>query len=266
MRGRTLNDAFIILDEAQNTTSEQMKMFLTRLGFNAKMVITGDITQVDLPSQPPVRPGRGRSRVLRGIDGHPVRLLQTTATWSATTWCRPSCAPTTAPTRGLTAFPTGPATARRRMQDPRLVRRRGQCGGPRVVRRRGVRGPFLGPRKVIMPVAFRAASPGPRSLPRLRARGPRGAGRVRRAKAEVHVTHRRRPRPSAASMPATWAPASATDVLAFNLEGPGPTPLARRGDCLRGHGGAAGAAVRRAGRARARSSRGARHPPSGRLG
>ncbi|MFA9400010.1 MAG: PhoH family protein [Acidobacteriota bacterium] len=49
MRGRTLNDAFVILDEAQNTTPEQMKMFLTRLGFNSKMVVTGDITQVDLP-------------------------------------------------------------------------------------------------------------------------------------------------------------------------------------------------------------------------
>ena len=49
MRGRTLNNAFIILDEAQNTTPEQMKMFLTRLGFNSKMVITGDITQIDLP-------------------------------------------------------------------------------------------------------------------------------------------------------------------------------------------------------------------------
>ena len=49
MRGRTLNDAFIILDEAQNTTPEQMKMFLTRLGFGSKMVVTGDITQVDLP-------------------------------------------------------------------------------------------------------------------------------------------------------------------------------------------------------------------------
>lgn len=49
MRGRTLDDAFIILDEAQNTTPEQMKMFLTRLGFNSKMVITGDITQIDLP-------------------------------------------------------------------------------------------------------------------------------------------------------------------------------------------------------------------------
>ena len=50
MRGRTLNDSFIILDEAQNTTPEQMKMFLTRLGFGSKMVITGDVTQIDLPS------------------------------------------------------------------------------------------------------------------------------------------------------------------------------------------------------------------------
>ncbi|MDO8434643.1 MAG: PhoH family protein [Candidatus Binatus sp.] len=50
MRGRTLNDSFIILDEAQNTTSEQMKMFLTRLGYNSKAVITGDVTQIDLPS------------------------------------------------------------------------------------------------------------------------------------------------------------------------------------------------------------------------
>jgi phosphate starvation-inducible PhoH-like protein len=50
MRGRTLNDSFIILDEAQNTTPEQMKMFLTRLGFNSKMVVTGDITQIDLPT------------------------------------------------------------------------------------------------------------------------------------------------------------------------------------------------------------------------
>jgi phosphate starvation-inducible protein PhoH and related proteins len=51
MRGRTLNDSLVILDEAQNTTSEQMKMFLTRLGFNSKAVITGDITQIDLPSE-----------------------------------------------------------------------------------------------------------------------------------------------------------------------------------------------------------------------
>ncbi len=50
MRGRTLNDAFIVLDEAQNTSPEQMKMFLTRIGFGSRMVITGDVTQVDLPS------------------------------------------------------------------------------------------------------------------------------------------------------------------------------------------------------------------------
>ncbi|MBW2406806.1 MAG: PhoH family protein, partial [Deltaproteobacteria bacterium] len=53
MRGRTLNDSFVILDEAQNTTSEQMKMFLTRIGFSSKAVITGDITQIDLPVDKP---------------------------------------------------------------------------------------------------------------------------------------------------------------------------------------------------------------------
>ena len=68
MRGRTLNDAFVILDEAQNTTSEQMKMFLTRLGFGSKAVITGDITQIDLP------PGRTSGlveamKVVGNIDG-----------------------------------------------------------------------------------------------------------------------------------------------------------------------------------------------------
>jgi phosphate starvation-inducible PhoH-like protein len=68
MRGRTLNDAFIILDEAQNTSPEQMKMFLTRLGFNSKMVVTGDVTQVDLPSGN--RSGlRAVRRVLEGIEG-----------------------------------------------------------------------------------------------------------------------------------------------------------------------------------------------------
>jgi phosphate starvation-inducible PhoH-like protein len=53
MRGRTLNDSFVILDEAQNTTPDQMKMFLTRLGFDSKAVITGDVTQIDLPSEQP---------------------------------------------------------------------------------------------------------------------------------------------------------------------------------------------------------------------
>ncbi|MFM4702094.1 PhoH family protein [Aeromonas crassostreae] len=68
MRGRTLNDAFIILDEAQNTTTEQMKMFLTRIGFNSKAVVTGDITQVDLPRN--MRSGlRHAIEVLQGVDG-----------------------------------------------------------------------------------------------------------------------------------------------------------------------------------------------------
>ena len=68
MRGRTLNEAFIILDEAQNTTSEQMKMFLTRLGYNSKAVITGDITQIDLPDKE--QSGLiEASRILDGIDG-----------------------------------------------------------------------------------------------------------------------------------------------------------------------------------------------------
>ena len=68
MRGRTLNDAFVILDEAQNTTSEQMKMFLTRLGYGSKAVITGDITQIDLPHG--TRSGLKEARyILRNIDG-----------------------------------------------------------------------------------------------------------------------------------------------------------------------------------------------------
>ncbi|HTJ33190.1 MAG TPA: PhoH family protein, partial [Dactylosporangium sp.] len=68
MRGRTLNDAFIILDEAQNTTPEQMKMFLTRLGFNSKAVVTGDITQIDLPTGQ--HSGMNVVReILTGIDG-----------------------------------------------------------------------------------------------------------------------------------------------------------------------------------------------------
>ncbi|CAB4884081.1 unannotated protein [freshwater metagenome] len=67
MRGRTLNDAFIILDEAQNTSAEQMKMFLTRLGFGSTIVVTGDVTQVDLPGG--VQSGlRVISDILEGLD------------------------------------------------------------------------------------------------------------------------------------------------------------------------------------------------------
>ena len=75
MRGRTLNDAFIILDEAQNTTPEQMKMFLTRLGFGSKMVVTGDVTQIDLPG------GTSSglkivSEILQGVDDVNFSMLE----------------------------------------------------------------------------------------------------------------------------------------------------------------------------------------------
>jgi len=77
MRGRTLNDAFIILDEGQNTTVEQMKMFLTRIGFNSKAVITGDITQIDLPRN--VKSGLRHSiEVLNGVDGLSFNFFQAT--------------------------------------------------------------------------------------------------------------------------------------------------------------------------------------------
>ena len=107
MRGRTLNDAFIILDEAQNSTTEQMKMFLTRLGFNSKMVITGDVTQVDLPASRHSGLIEIQS-ILKGVPGHHVRLLRRAATWSGTGWCRPSSAPTarTRPARAMRAPPT----------------------------------------------------------------------------------------------------------------------------------------------------------------
>ena len=75
MRGRTLNDSFIILDEAQNTTPEQMKMFLTRLGFGSRVVVTGDVTQIDLPRGQ--RSGLIEVReMLEGVAGHRVRALR----------------------------------------------------------------------------------------------------------------------------------------------------------------------------------------------
>ncbi len=76
MRGRTLEDAYVILDEAQNTTSQQMKMFLTRLGFNSKMVVTGDETQIDLPK--PVRSGLKHAKeILRDVEG--IEFVQFTS-------------------------------------------------------------------------------------------------------------------------------------------------------------------------------------------
>ena len=76
MRGRTLNDAFIILDEAQNTTSKQMKMFLTRLGFNSKMVVTGDLGQIDLPRG--VQSGLSEAvEILQNVKGIGIIKLST---------------------------------------------------------------------------------------------------------------------------------------------------------------------------------------------
>ncbi len=76
MRGRTINDSFIILDESQNTTKEQMKMFLTRIGFNSTAIVTGDITQVDLPKG--VTPGlRHAIEVLAGVEGISMTFFET---------------------------------------------------------------------------------------------------------------------------------------------------------------------------------------------
>ena len=89
MRGRTLNHSFIILDEAQNTTPEQMKMFLTRIGFGTKAVVTGDVTQIDLP--------RGQKSGLIEARAHPRRRarhrlhrVHARQTWCAIRWCSAS--------------------------------------------------------------------------------------------------------------------------------------------------------------------------------
>ncbi len=115
MRGRTLNDAFVILDEAQNTTVEQMKMFLTRLGYDSKAVITGDVTQVDLPvgkMSGPERTRAGCSGTSRGSRSP----SSPTSTSSATRSCRRSFAPTTA----IRPSARRPGPSRRR---PRRIRR-----------------------------------------------------------------------------------------------------------------------------------------------
>ena len=103
MRGRTLNNSFIILDEAQNTTPEQMKMFLTRIGFNSKVVVTGDVTQVDVPNG---KSGLlGLERVLHGIDGLDVGQAR----------CRRRCSP---PHRRRHRRRLRTRLCRRRLSDP----------------------------------------------------------------------------------------------------------------------------------------------------
>ena len=113
MRGRTLNDSFVILDEAQNTTSEQMKMFVTRLGFNSKAVITGDITQIDLPNRQSQRPHRGHERACREWRASASRCLPK-LTWCATIWCSASSAPMRISAPATTASSTCSWRANRR--------------------------------------------------------------------------------------------------------------------------------------------------------
>ena len=95
MRGRTLNDAFVVLDEAQNTTREQMKMFLTRLGFRSKAVVTGDMTQTDLEDKS--RSGLAHARrILDDVPGDRHVLVHGRGTWSATRSSHASSRPTSA--------------------------------------------------------------------------------------------------------------------------------------------------------------------------
>ena len=89
MRGRTLNDSFIILDEAQNSTAEQMKMVLTRQGFNSKMVVNGDITQIDLPPRQAQRADRRAWKCCAAWKAS-ASCSSTSATWCATAWCSAS--------------------------------------------------------------------------------------------------------------------------------------------------------------------------------
>ena len=115
MRGRTLNDSFVILDEAQNTTSEQMKMFLTRLGFGSKAVITGDITQIDLPAGKNFRAGGGPGDPDRESRGS-ISPISRKRTSCATPWFRISSGPMKALGRGR--VPTGPRAGKKEQNRP----------------------------------------------------------------------------------------------------------------------------------------------------
>jgi hypothetical protein len=93
MRGRTLNNAFVILDEAQNTTPEQMKMFLTRIGFGAKAVVTGDVSQIDLPKGAPS--GWSMPSACSNASRASPSTTSPAPTWCATRWWPASWTPTT---------------------------------------------------------------------------------------------------------------------------------------------------------------------------
>ena len=142
MRGRTLNNSFIILDEAQNTSPEQMKMFLTRIGFGSKAVVTGDITQIDVPGGP-IRPGRAGAGAGRGARPG-LRPPEPSATWSATGSWPTSWPPTST---GATARPSRPGEPRRPGRRDRRAHRAARHE-PRHLRRRRAGRPSGGRRAV----------------------------------------------------------------------------------------------------------------------
>ena len=110
MRGRTLNHAFVILDEAQNTTPEQMKMFLTRIGFGAKAVVTGDVSQIDLPKGTDSAAWSRPSACCAGSTASPSPTSPP-PTWCAIRWWRASSRPTTRAARRETKSGAEPAPA-----------------------------------------------------------------------------------------------------------------------------------------------------------
>ena len=184
MRGRTLNNSFIILDEAQNTTPEQMKMFLTRIGFGSKVVVTGDVTQVDVPD------GRsGPRRAREGAHGHRqpgVRPSHAQPTSCATRSWPTSSPPTNARSSG------GPATRGLTRRVPPA------SDSPIVV--------CADEQNDVDIDAARWAALAEAVL--------RAEGASRRADADVRRSSRDRRR----STPSTWAPRVPTDVLSFPLD------------------------------------------------
>ena len=244
MRGRTLNDAFIILDEAQNSTTEQMKMFLTRLGFNSKMVITGDVTQVDLPASRHSGLIEVQT-ILKGVPGINVRLLRRAGRRPAP--ARLGHHPGLRRARGPDAAP--PPAARR---PPRPPRRRGD-------RRRSLMPAAVDNRQRRVPVAVSAPGPGRRT-----ARSPPSAARAARSRSTVVDDAEIR------RLNARYRGIGRrTDVLAFPLEAPDAPGAARRPDRDLGRHGAppgppprraAGPRARPAGHSRYAASRGLRRP------
>ena len=198
MRGRTLNDSFVILDEAQNTSPEQMKMFLTRLGFGSKMVVTGDITQIDLPRDQRSGPDRRRRDPRRRSTTSPSSA-SAARTSSATSSCSGSSPPTTSTRERAEAridastSPTSPASCVAAV-----------AGGARG--RGGRRRPPLG--------RARRRGADPRAQPR--------APRARRAHRRALVPDRRRRagrRARASSATSSICPEHTADVVEATVHG-----------------------------------------------